>query len=458
MELEVVVTSGLGDNSYLVSSGDEAAVVDPQRDVERLLSLAESRHLKVRYVLETHVHNDYVSGALEVQAATGAEVAAPARGRYEFGVWGLAEEDEVPVGDARLVAIETPGHTPEHLSYLAYEGSAQEPTAVFTGGSLMVGGAGRTDLLGPDQTDSLTRAQFKTMGRLAGLPDDVLVLPTHGAGSFCGAGPSPRERTSTVAVERGRNRALAVTEEAEFVRQQLSGLLAYPAYYANMAPINRAGPKLLADMARPRALSADEAASKQAAGATVVDARFRVPFARAHIPGSINVELQDSFGSYVGWVVPFNDPLVLVVPEPEVESLGEAATQLLRIGYERVEGYLSGGIEAWKSSGRPVRSYRVAGLEEWCRAHGSGTARSVLDVRQVSEWDAGHIPGSTHIFVGDLPGRVEELPKDGEVWVACASGHRASLASSLLDRAGVQPHLVDGTGVKDFLQHCLPAP
>jgi glyoxylase-like metal-dependent hydrolase (beta-lactamase superfamily II)/rhodanese-related sulfurtransferase len=456
MELEVFVTPGLGDNSYLITSGGEAALIDPQRDVARFLAVAEARGVSVRHALETHVHNDYLSGALEIRAATGAEIETPAKGRYEFPTRPLVEGDEVKVGDLLIVAMETPGHTPEHLAYLVYEGGEDDPVAVFTGGSMMVGSAGRTDLLGPDYTDELTRAQYRSLRRLAELPPRVQILPTHGAGSFCGSGPAQTDRTSTLRLELSRNRALAAPDESAFVSQQLSGLLAYPTYYGSMAPINRAGPRLLADIPEPKPLDPGDVAARRAAGVWIVDGRWRVPFARAHIPGSLNPELDDTFGSYVGWVVPFGDPIILVLPEPEEEAMPIAATQLLRIGYERVEGYLRGGIEAWRASGQPVDSYRVAGLEEMCRAYRSGQASRVLDVRQESEWDRGHIPGSRHVFVGDLPDRVDEVPRDGEVWVICATGHRAALAASLLDRERIPVRLVEGTGVTDFLDHCHP--
>jgi hydroxyacylglutathione hydrolase len=455
MDVEVFVTPGLGDNTYLIVSADEAVLIDPQRDVGRFLAAAQARGAVIRHVLETHVHNDYVSGALEIRAATGGEIGAPAKGGYGFHIRPLAEGDEVKVGDVRLVAIETPGHTAEHLAYLVYEAGGLDPVAVLTGGSLMVGGAGRTDLLGPDLTPELTRAQYRTLHRLAELPPDAQVLPTHGAGSFCGSGaPVSPDRTSTIRLELGRNRALASPDEASFIRQQLSGLLAYPDYYRAMAPINRAGPGLLRDVAAPAALSAPEVLERRDGGAWIVDGRWRIPFARAHVPGSINAELDDSFGSYVGWVVPFDAPIVLVLPEPEDESLDRAVTQLLRIGYEHVGGYLRGGMDAWRAAGLPVGSYRTAGLEEMCRAYRSGMASRILDVRQTTEWDAGHIPESRHVFVGDLPERLEEIPRDEDAWVICATGHRAALASSLLDREGIPVRLVEGTGVPDFLEHC----
>jgi hydroxyacylglutathione hydrolase len=481
VELEVVVTPGLGDNSYLLAVGGEAVVIDPQRDAGRFLALARLHGATITHVLETHVHNDYLSGALELRAATGAEVVAPAAGRYGFEHRGVTEGDEVAVGGLRLVAMETPGHTPEHLSYVLQgaggdstgadgraggdstgaagrpDGSrAAEPIAVFTGGSLMVGGAGRTDLVGPDWTDRLTRDQFRSLRRLASLPDHVAVYPTHGAGSFCGAGDAPKERTSTIGEERARNPAMGQPDEEAFVRRQLDGLLSYPTYYRHMAPINRQGPRVLGEPPTPGPLSPDEVAARMEAGAWVVDARWRVQFARAHVPGSVNVELDDTFGSYVGWVVPFGDPLVLVLPDPVQEALEEAASQLLRIGYERIEGHLAGGVEAWRAAGRPVASYPVAGLEALCRELRAGRDPRILDVRQAAEWRQGSIPGSRRVFVGDVPGAADRLAGEGELWVMCATGHRASLASSLLDRAGGAVRLVDGTGVADFLAHCAP--
>jgi hydroxyacylglutathione hydrolase len=450
VDLEVFVTPGLGDNSYILASGGEAAVVDPQRDVGRFLALAESKRLNIRYVLETHVHNDYLSGALEIQKATGAEIAAPARGRYEFPTRPMAEGDELRIGGTWLVAWDSPGHTPEHVSYVAGEGD-EEPLAVFTGGSLMVGSAGRTDLLGPELTDELTRAQFRTLRRLTAFDDRVRVLPTHGAGSFCGAGPAPKERVSTIGIERAANRALAARDEDSFVEQQLSGLLAYPTYYRYMAPINRSGPHPLADLERPRPLSPEEVAGS---GATIVDARWRFAFARAHIPGSLNIELDDTFASYVGWLVPFDEPLVLVLPDPVDEALDQAVTQLRRVGYERTLGHLDGGIEAWQASGRDTGTYGIAGLDEFCREFRAGRATNVLDVRQRTEWDKGHIPGSLHVFIGDLPGRIAEIPTNGEVWAICATGHRSSMAGSVLSRAGIPVRVVEGTGVPDFLANC----
>lgn len=449
-ELEVFTTPSLGDNSYLLAAGSDAVLVDPQRDAWRFLAAVEARGLSVRHVLETHVHNDYVSGALEVRAATGAEVAAPARGGYEFPHRRMTEGDEIRLGGITLQAMETPGHTPEHISYVLFEDGQSAPVAVFTGGSLMVGGAGRTDLLGDELKEELARAQYRSLRRLAELPDDTAVLPTHGAGSFCAAGPASKEPTSTLGQERLHNPALLAAGEEDFLRDRLSGLLLYPAYYRHMAPLNRAGAPVLGGPRCPVPLPAEEVARLAEAGTWIVDGRDRVSFASSHLPGSINVELDDAFATYVGWVVPFDVRLVLVLPEPIEARAEEALTQLLRIGYERVEGYLAGGVESWRSERRELRAYPMAAVEDVVQAATSNGIR-VLDVRQPREWEAGSLPGSMPVFVGDLPGRLGEIPRDAEVWAICASGRRAALAASLLDRAGIPVRLVARQGVTESL-------
>jgi hydroxyacylglutathione hydrolase len=466
VDFEMFLTPGLGDNSYLVWSGSEALMVDPQRDAWRYLQDAENRGLSIRYVLETHVHNDYLTGALEIQVATGATIAAPARGDYQFPHRGLREGDEIRVGSLRFVAVETPGHTSEHVSYLVFEGTAADPVALFSGGSLIVGSAGRTDLLGESRTDELTRAQYRSLRRLARYPDDVQLLPTHGAGSFCASTAPSQHRAFTVGEERTANPALLAADEETFLRQQLEGLQSFPTYYRHMAPINRAGPEVLRSLPRIPALGVGDVEVLMRKGAWIVDARDRMAFAREHIPGAVNVELDNTFASYVGWTIPFGSKIVLVLPHDaptptlplrgrETSALEELMTQLLRIGYEKVAGYLDGGIEAWKSAGCAVTRYPVAEIDDLCRAYENGQALKILDVRQRREWDEGHIPEkSLHLFVGDLPGRLADLPRDTELWVICASGHRASTAASLLDRAGLRVRLVARGGVPDWAEHC----
>jgi glyoxylase-like metal-dependent hydrolase (beta-lactamase superfamily II)/rhodanese-related sulfurtransferase len=445
MELVLIVTEGLGDNSYLVVSGDEAAAVDPQRDARRMLEAAESRDTRIGTVLETHVHNDYVSGALELRAATGARVVGPASAGYDFDFTPIADGDEISVGDLTLVAIATPGHTFEHTAYLL-----REPASLFSGGSLIVGSAGRTDLLGGNHTDELTRLQFRTMRRLAELADDVRLLPTHGAGSFCATSPPGARRTSSLGDERSSNPAFAEVDERAFVRQQLTGLSRYPEYYARMAPINRAGPTVLGEVPLPPPRSADEIARLLGAGGWLVDARDGGSYAAAHVPGSLNVPLEASFASYVGWLVPFGAPIALLVPDRP--GLVEATTQLFRIGYERIEGHLEGGVEAWAASRRDLAAYPTLEVSDLVAELERGDAGDVADVRQPSEWDAGHLDGTRHLFVGDLPHRMDAFDPARTTTVVCASGYRSAMAASILDRAGIPVRLVPRGGVPGALR------
>jgi hydroxyacylglutathione hydrolase len=456
MDYELLVTPGLGDNSYLVASDGEAVIVDPQRDVWRFLAVAEAHKWRLRYVLETHVHNDYLSGALAVRRATGAEIGAPAKGGYAFPYRPLAEGDEIRIGALRLVALETPGHTWEHTAYAVYEDTAPAPVAVLTGGSLLVGSSGRTDLLGDEPTEPLTRAQYHTLKRLAALPAATTVLPTHGAGSFCTAAVPSMARITTIGQERQQNPALAALDEEAFVRERLTGLLAYPAYYAHMAPLNRRGPAILERLPGLAALPPEQVARRLHDGAWLVDARHRLLFAQAHVPGSVNIELDSTFGTYVGWTLPFNSPLMLLLPEPLGASAEQAVTQLMRIGYDRLEGYVAGGVDAWQADGRAVRAYQTATVDDLCHAYLEGRSPQVLDVRQPAEFREGHVPGSVNLFVGDLPQQVQKVPQDTELWVVCAGGRRASIAASFLDRAGLPVRLVAQGGVPEWLAHCFP--
>jgi glyoxylase-like metal-dependent hydrolase (beta-lactamase superfamily II)/rhodanese-related sulfurtransferase len=460
MEIQAFTTAGLGDNSYLIASGDEAAVVDPQRDGWRFVEVAESHGWRIRHVLETHVHNDYVSGAIELREATGAEIVAPARGGYAFPHRAAEAGDEVALGTLRIVALPSPGHTPEHTSWVVRrtnEAGVGVDTAIFTGGSLLVGSAGRTDLLGETMTEELTRAQYRTLRALVdpgAYPDDVRVWPTHGAGSFCVSARSSAERTSTIGQERAANAALAVSDEDAFVRQQLSGLMAYPAYYRYMAPINRAGPALLGGLPPLQQITGQELAALIDDGVHVVDARDRVLFAAAHIPGSLNIELNESLASYVGWVVPFGERIVLVLPDPIKESAEEAMSQLIRVGFDRIEGALAGGVDAWTAAGRPTSTYPTTTMKEllaeWRHAPDDVP---ILDVRQPAEWrDDGAIPGSLRAFVGDLPGQLSDLPRERRLSVLCTSGHRAALAASLLDAEGIPVRLVARGGAVGWVE------
>jgi glyoxylase-like metal-dependent hydrolase (beta-lactamase superfamily II)/rhodanese-related sulfurtransferase len=465
VELLPFATAGLGDTSYLLASEGEAILLDPQRDAWRFLGAAKERGWRITHVLETHVHNDYLSGAREIAAATDAEIVAPARGGYEFEHRPADEGDRLEVGSIGLTAAATPGHTPEHISWFVDDlaGAADDatevgrgarspgPVAVFSGGSLLIGTVGRTDLLGPALGPALAADQQRTLQRYAALPDSTTILPTHGAGSFCSAGPVARGWYTSVGAERSANRVFAAAEvpAIEFRQILTEGLGRYPAYYAEMAPMNRRGPRVLGELRLPGAMSPEDVEAAVQRGATIVDGRDRRAFAAAHLPGSINIELDPSFASYVGWLVAFGTPIVLVLPEPAEEAAVEAVTQLLRIGYDWVPGWLARGVDAWRASGRAISTYELVGLREVAEAaDGGGT---IVDVRQPTEWqEEGVIPGSRQIFIADLPSRIDELPRDRPVTVICASGYRASMAASLLDRADFDVRLVARGGAPNY--------
>jgi glyoxylase-like metal-dependent hydrolase (beta-lactamase superfamily II)/rhodanese-related sulfurtransferase len=468
MDLELFQTPGLGDSSYLLASGGEAVLVDPQRDAWRFVEAAERRGWRIRHVLETHVHNDYLSGALETRVATGAEVVAPARGGYEFEHRGVDEGDVVEVGELRLTAMATPGHTPEHIAWLVsgLDGSESAghrgPEAVFTGGSLLVGSVGRTDLLGPALTDALTNDQQRSLRRLAELPSSTRVLPTHGSGSFCSAGPVGGNRTTTIAAEEFANPAFRLVDATAetFRTEALAGLGRVPAYYAHMAAINRRGPRVLRRLILPPALDPGAFEARAAAGVTIVDARDRRAFAASHIRGSLNIELGASaFSGYVGWLVPFADPVLLVLPDAP-DALAEATTELLRIGYEHVPGWLEGGIAAWADTGRPLSAYGTTSMASLAGERATGQASGILlDVRQPIEWrDEGVVPASEHIFVADLADHLADLPAGEPVAVFCRTGHRAAMAASILERAGVEVRLVPKGGAGDWPGALEPLP
>ena len=480
MELLPFATAGLGDTSYLLASEGEAILLDPQRDAWRFLDAAKERGWRITHVLETHVHNDYLSGAREIAAATDAEIVAPGRGGYEFEHRPADEGDRLEVGSIGLTAAATPGHTPEHISWFVDDlarpadddateaegggrptttGRSGGPVAVFSGGSLLIGTVGRTDLLGPALGAALAADQQRTLQRYAALPDSTTILPTHGAGSFCSAGPVARGWHTSVGAERSANRVFAAAEvpAIEFRRILTEGLGRYPAYYAEMAPINRRGPRVLGELRLPGAMSPEDVEAAVQRGATIVDGRDRRAFAAAHLPGSINIELDPSFASYVGWLVRFGTPIVLVLPEPAEEAAIEAVTQLLRIGYDWVPGWLAGGVDAWRASGRAISTYELVGLREVVdAADGGGT---IVDVRQPTEWqEEGVIPGSRQIFIADLPSRLDELPRNQPVTILCASGYRASMAASLLDRAGFDVRLVARGGAPNYPTLVAPDP
>ncbi|MDA8297531.1 MAG: MBL fold metallo-hydrolase [Actinomycetota bacterium] len=432
-EVITIETPGLGDRSYLVHDGSSALVVDPQRDIDRVLHLAESLQVQVTHVLETHLHNDYVTGGLALAEETGARYVVPAGDAVEFERTPVGDGAELAAGSLTFVARHTPGHTPHHMAYVVRAGA--DPVAVFTGGSMLFGAVGRTDLIAKERTEELTRAQFRSVRRLAHeLPGHVAVHPTHGFGSFCSATETSGE-ASTIADERDRNIALVIDDEDRFVTELLGGLSAYPRYYAHMASANAKGPAA-PDLSPPEVIDPERLAQRLAAGEWVVDLRSRRAFARSHLAGTVSIELGDPFAVYLGWTLPWQAPITLV--GDSIEQVGEARRQLVRIGFDALTGAALGPPEALggELKGYPVASFDDLALEP------ERDDRIVLDVRREDEWSGGHLTGALHIPFFELAERVGELP-EREIWVHCKSGFRAAIATSLLDRAGLACVLID---------------
>jgi hydroxyacylglutathione hydrolase len=450
LEVETVETASLGNATHLIGTGDGGAVVvDPPRDAWRIAAAAAGRGWRITHVLETHVHNDYLSGALELRASDGVRIVAPAAGRYDFPHDGVEAGDAIEVGGLRFRPHATPGHTPEHLAWEIerLDGDAADgPLAVATGGALLVGSAGRTDLLGPERVEALTAAQFASLRYLAGLPPSVAILPTHGAGSFCAAGPPAGGRTTTVGDERRSNPLLAIADVEAFRATVVAGYGAYPTYYREMAGLNRAGPPVLGGPPAPRRLDPAEVERAVERGAIVVDGRGREAFAAGHLPGALNVEVEDdAFAPYVGWHVPFGSTLVLVLPGDGEDLARQAVTELLRIGYDRIAGVLDGGVDAWRRSGRPTAGFPVVS------PGGAAGESTLLDVRDPAEWrDDGTVDGALRIPLWQLRERLDEVPADQSVTVLCRSGRRASIAASILHGAGREVRVIARGGVKEI--------
>ena len=437
MQIEQFFLPGLGHQSYLVAdeTSGSAAVVDPRRDVELYLEAAGRAGVRITHVLETHLHNDYVTGARELAARTGATIVSSAGAHLAYDYLPVQEGATLALGALRFSILATPGHTPEHVSYLLHDPANAAPHALFSGGSMLAAGVGRTDLLGEAETLTLTRQQYASLCRLLeSLPDTVLVYPTHGAGSFCGTSASVPERHTTVGAERLVNPAATAADEAAFVRQQLAGYGEYPAYYAYMRAINQGGPRVQGKAPESVPLAPDAVRTRQAGGAAVVDGRSRDTFAAGHVPGALSIELDEDFGTYTGWVLPFNAPLVLLLED--TAGRREAETQLFRIGWERVEGHMQGGMAGWEQTGLPVARFKRISVRDLHALWERPDAPVVVDVRRRDEWREGHIPGALHLHVGDLPGRLGDVPDGRPVALICASGYRAQLAASLLGAQG----------------------
>ncbi|MCP1415112.1 MBL fold metallo-hydrolase [Paenarthrobacter sp. A20] len=432
MDVVVIETPQLGDRSYLVHDGTVAVVIDPQRDIDRVEKAAREAGVRITHVAETHLHNDYVTGGLVLAEKHGAAYLVNAADEVSFVRVPVTDGQVLHVGRLRVSVVATPGHTHTHLSYVVRDDTHDGgPEAVFSGGSLLYGSVGRTDLVSPHDTAKLAHDQYSSVRRLVdSAHPDAALYPTHGFGSFCSIGPASHQESSTIGEQAESNHALTDSNEDHFVAQLLENITAYPAYYAHMSPLNAAGVGP-ADLDVPDSVDPEELDRRLTAGEWVVDLRHRVAFADSHLHGSVSFEYGkgDNFTSYLGWVIPWNQPLTLLGPHGEVHK---AIRDLARIGIDNPDAAVGPQPGEWAPES-PRASY----------PHGDWTALlkgrepedMVLDVRRPGEFKTSHIKGALNVPVYELLARISELPDD-RIWVHCATGYRASVAASLLDRAG----------------------
>jgi hydroxyacylglutathione hydrolase len=457
--IEPFVDTGLGNSAYLVGSHDtkKGILIDPLRDVDRYLHAAAERGIQVTHVLDTHLHADFVSGNRELAHQAGALIAASADSQLGFDYQPLTEESVIDLGAFQIHVMTTPGHTPEHISFLLVEPDSKTPSAVFSGGALIVGGAARTDLLSPELTQPLARQLYHTIHeKLLKLPDSVNVFPTHGSGSFCVA-PVSKERTTTIGGERSSNALALARSEEEFVQRALDGLPSYPMYYRYMREINQRGARILGGVPVLKPLSPGEVKALMDDGVAVLDVRHGKRFGAGHIPNSYGIRVDAPLTTWAGWLIPFGSRIVLVAESTE-QSV-EATRQLIRIGYDDLVGRLEGGIDAWTRE-YPVEtipSLNAKELRERLEDAGAGSRAPVLiDVRQRSEWDEGHIPGAIHFEGGRVAWEPLPFPHDRPLAIQCSSGNRSMSVSSVLRRRGYRNVIQVEGGITKWKMHGFP--
>lgn len=420
--IRVFVDEGLGHSSYLIDLGDgTAAILDPPRFPAEHLAAARAQGTAPLWTIDTHSHADYITGSPSLAAKSGVTFVAPTASKLETPHQGVRDEELVGLAPGvGLRAIWTPGHTPDHHVYvLEQDGS---PVALFTGGSLMVGAVGRTDLCGPDLAEPLAHEMFHSLRRLDGLPDDLAVYPTHGAGSFCSA-PGGADRTSTLGRERATNALFQIDDEDTFVEQLLAGFGTFPTYFTRLPELNRRGPRLYPQLPRLDEIAVDDVDQHVKAGALMVDARPIEEFAAEHIPGSISNALRPVFASWLGWITDLDRPVVILASRDQHRD--EIVRQALDIGHDNLLGEVGGGIDAWRASNRPIDAIALVAPAD--------IVGTVIDVRQHSEFETGHVPGAINIELGSLA--AADVP-DGPVTVMCGHGERAMTGASILAKRG----------------------
>ncbi|HET8701735.1 MAG TPA: MBL fold metallo-hydrolase [Nitrococcus sp.] len=449
MLLKQFYLESLGHASYFVGSEKtgEAFVLDVRRDVDAYFIEAQRQGMRIAYAADTHQHNDYVTGICELPEHDEVQLLAGARAELGYKVRKMADGESLTMGEVELRVLHTPGHTPEHVSILVTDHSrGPEPTALFSGGALLVGDVARPDLLGgPGEAQKHAQMLCKTLqDKILTLPDHVEVYPTHVAGSLCGGSIGSRLST-TIGYERRMNEMLKhLDEQDQFVREclNLDNLPAVPPYWQRMRKLNQLGPQRLGVLPEPPALRPDEFERACQDGALVLDCRQPEAFA-AHIPGALNVGLAAAFPTWSGTVLPANADVILVLDRPE--DLWRACWHLLRIGYDLPRGWLAGGMQAWRTAARAIDILPQWTVQTLKARLEQDPELLVLDVRQPAEWASGHIDRARFITGGELPGRIDEVPTDRPIATICGSGYRSSVAASLLQHHG-HPNVINILG------------
>lgn len=439
MQLHKIEVPRLAHYSYILSSDGKAVVIDPKRDIDSYLQYASAHHLTISHILETHIHADYASGGLELAHVTGAELWLSGHDEgeeyaYKFKHHEFRGGEELKVASVRIVALHTPGHTPEHLSFIVYDNqrSPDTPVALLSGDFVFVGSLGRPDLLGDAAKQRLARELFHSLReRLREVPDGVEIHPGHGAGSLCGSGMSERQQ-STLGYERACNPFFAEADESRFVQKILNSVPPFPDYYKRMKRLNAEGPKLLGLIPGKTAINLSQ--FKDYAGqpySVILDLRRPEAFGGAHIPGAYNIGAGQNLSMWAAWVLPYGQPIFLVGDDST--DYEQATRSLVRVGLDDIQGYLRGGMAAWIEAGLEQEHVPQVSVEE---LRNQKDRDFLLDVTSDGEWKSGHIEGANHIMAGNLPKHLNELPRDREIHVICGSGYRSSIVSSILSNAG----------------------
>ena len=436
--------------SYLIGSEGEAAVVDPQRDVDEYLNEAAAQGLQIKYVIETHLHADFVSGHHEIAARTGAEIVFGAQAGVEFEHRAVHDGEEIRMGHVLLRFMETPGHTPEGICVLVTDAQHPgEPPKLLTGDTLFIGDVGRPDLAGGKGFTPQMMAEMmydSLHGKLLKLSDDVEVYPAHGAGSMCGRNMS-KETSSTIGEQRKFNYALKPMSKDEFVRMMTADLAEAPSYFPQDAEINRSGARGLSELQPPQPLTPQQVLELRDQGHVLLDIRSAADFGAAHVPGSMNIGLGGQFAMWAGSLIPLSASIVIVADTGA--QIDESVVRLARVGIENVKGYLDGGVESWRATGLPVDSIEQISVAQLKEQMASSDIQ-IVDVRRAAEYVSGHVPHALNAPLASLDKSLGPLPlqKDKLTAVICAGGYRSSAAASLLQKQGFSKliNVAGGTG------------